>query len=63
MHKYKMMSDENSVTIAAENINISLDGFIDFYLDDGYIKSPFKSHEEAILFAEIVLNLLELMDL
>ena len=51
--------NEYSVSICKDDSNCAMeDAFIDIYVDDGDFPSPFKSVEDAELFAEMIVKLL-----
>lgn len=50
--------DCESVHINLDPYTGSLDAFIDIYLDDGDSSSPFETVDDAKLFAEIIVKLL-----
>lgn len=56
----KIISDDESVCICIKNSeNEWVDSFIDIWVDnEGDIPSPFKSVEDAKLFAEMIVKLL-----
>ena len=53
----KIMTNGNTASIGFNHVNGMMDCFIDIYVD-GDIPSPFKNMEDAELFAEIILKLL-----
>lgn len=58
MSRYSIQADDGGVTICQGKDCDFLDGFLDIYIDDGEISSPFQTVEDAILFAEIIIKLL-----
>lgn len=61
MSKYSIQAEDDVVTICQEGKYDFFDGFLDIYVDDGEISSPFRTVEDAILFAEIIIKLLEVV--
>ena len=57
--KFKLLIEQDSVHILLPHCNSSLEAFIDIYVDDGTNDSIFENVEDAKLFAEIVIKLLE----
>ena len=51
--------DSDSVHINLNPFTGDLDAFIDIYTDDGDDSSPFKTVDDAKLFAEIIVKLLD----
>ena len=59
-NKYCISEDkrEGVVSISLSDGNY-LDGFIDIWIDDGEVESPFENMDTARTFAEIIVKLLE----
>ena len=58
-NKYYVFTNGDDVHISLNNDNEGLNAFIDIYIDDDGFDSPFKNTEEAKLFGEIIVKLLE----
>ena len=58
------MGGDNAVTICCKGEKKChfLDGFLDIYIDDEEAPSPFKTLDDAMKFAKIIINLLELIE-
>lgn len=61
MSKYSIQAENDGVTICQGKECDFLEGFIDIYVDEKGIPSPFKTIDDAILFAEIIIKLLEVV--
>lgn len=59
--KFRMVTDEDMASICMCDDCSSLDAFIDIYINDESIPSPFRTVDDAILFAEIIVKLLEVV--
>ena len=57
--KYNISDLNNSVHINVKPYTGQLKAFIDIYVDEGDNSSPFKTVEDAELFAEIIVKLLD----
>lgn len=55
----RIVEDRDLVGICCDGESSIMDSFLDIYIDDGISPSPFKSIEEAKMFAKIVMRLLE----
>ena len=55
---YRISVEDDIVTICKGKDCDLLDGFLDIYVKDKDIDSPFKSVDDAKLFAEIIIKLL-----
>lgn len=58
-NKYYIIDDGDSVHISLKDDEECLNAFIDIYIDGIDISSPLKNTEDARLFAEIIVKLLE----
>ena len=57
--KLKVFDEDEEMVSIGFNYQKMMDAFIDIYVDNPFASSPFKTHEEAKLFAEIIVKLME----
>ena len=60
MNGFNMIKDNGSVSIC-KGCDNQLDAFIDIFTEDEETPSPFKTIEDAELFAKIIVKLLEVV--
>lgn len=56
---YRIIYDDECITICSKSDCKYTEGFIDIYVDGDRICSPFKDVDDAKLFAEIIIRLLK----
>lgn len=61
MSNYKVISEDDVVTICRDENCDFEHGFLDIYLDDEDAPSPFNNLEDAELFAKIIVKLLDVI--
>ena len=61
MSGFNVIKDEPFGVSICKECDDALDSFIDIYIDDGDTPSPFKDINDAKLFAEIIVKLLEVV--
>ena len=59
--EYTIQREENAVTICLGKDCDFLDGFLDIYIDFDENPSPFKTLDDAELFAKIIIKLLKVV--
>ena len=60
-NNFSIIERDEAVSICNDTICTYYSAFIDIFIDDGDFHSPFKNIEDAVLFAEIVVKLLEVI--
>ena len=60
-NEYTIQREENAVTICLGKDCDFLDGFLDIYIDYDESPSPFKTLDDAELFARIIVKLLKVV--
>lgn len=66
MNNYQIISSDDNVNISLHQITGDkdkdyLESFIDIWVDDDDLDSPFKSVDDAVLFAEMIVKLLKVV--